>query len=113
MAAASGIKNTLQLSAGSITSYSLLYSVPTTTYGVYNVSFTNTNATAVQIRLYIGTSTTGSQNASECFEYQTTIAGYGVFERTGLVVDASKNFIVSANASGVNVNIYGIETSTS
>jgi hypothetical protein len=60
--------------------------------------------------------------ASECFEYQTTIVANGVFERTGVVAAAGSNFIVgsSGGAGGagtstgaVNLNIYGIETSTS
>jgi hypothetical protein len=59
--------------------------------------------------------------ASECIEYQTTIAPYGVFERTGLVLQAGANFIVGSsggsggvgtNTGAVNLNIYGIETST-
>jgi hypothetical protein len=109
----SGIKATVQLTSGSMTSYTNAYTVPSNYYGVYNVSFTNTSATSVTIRLYIGTSTALSQNANECFEYQTTVVGYGVFERTGIVVDATKNFIVSSNGTAVSVNIYGIETSTS
>jgi hypothetical protein len=111
--AGSGIKATNQLTAASLTSYILLYTVPVGYYGVYNISFTNTASTPVAIRLYIGTSTTGSPVASEAFEYQTTIIGYGVFERTGLVAQATSNFVVSSNGSAVNVNIYGIETSTS
>jgi hypothetical protein len=111
--AGSGIKAQVATAVASISSYLNPYTVPTGYYGVYNISFTNTNATSVTIRLFIGASTTGAQNAQECFEYQTTVAGYGVFERTGVVVQAGQNFIVSASATGVNVIIYGIETSTS
>jgi hypothetical protein len=108
--AGSGIKASYQLAA---TTATLLYPVPGGCYGIYNVSFTNTNNTAVYIRMWVGSSTALSQNASEAFEYQTTIAPYGVFERTGIAAQALANFIVYASASGVNVNIYGIETSTS
>jgi hypothetical protein len=111
--AGSGIKSTTQLTSGSITTYSLLYTVPTNYYGVYNISFTNTTSSNVNIRLVIGTSTTGSINASEVFEYQTTIVPYGVFERTGVVVTAGLNLIASSTGTAVNVNVYGIETSTS
>ena len=120
---ASGIKFTQALTAGNIATLNpVYYTVPTGYYGVYNISFTNTSSASQTIRLYIGASTSGSPVASECFEYQTTIAPFGVFERTGLVVDAGKNFIVgsSGGAGGVgtatgavNLNIYGIETSTS
>jgi hypothetical protein len=117
MAAVSGIKNTLNLASGSITTYQNAYpnGVGAGTYGVYNISFTNTTANTVQIRLYVGASTTGSLVSTEAIEWFTSIAGYGVFERTGIVAQAGTNFIVSSNAggTGVNVNIYGIETSTS
>jgi len=112
--AGSGIKSTTQLTSASITAYTLLYTVPANNYGVYNVSFTNSSATAANIRMYIGTSTAAvsGQIASEAYEFQTTVAGYGVFERTGLVAQAGANFVVSSSGSAMNVNIYGIETST-
>jgi len=122
--AGSGIKATAQLTAGNIAAGSgtLLYTVPTGYYGVYNVSFTNTASASQTIRMYIGASTTSLPIASEIFEYQTTIVANGVFERTGIVIDAGKNIVVSSTGGsggagtatgGVTVNIYGIETSTS
>jgi hypothetical protein len=123
MAAGSGLKFSQALTAGNVATLNgSYYTVPTGYYGVYNISFTNTSSAAQTIRLYIGTSTNASPNPQECFEYLTTIVPYGVFERTGVVVDAGKNFIVgSSGGSGgvgtatgaVNLNIYGIETSTS
>ena len=123
MAAGSGIKFTQALTAGNIATLNpVYYTVPTGYYGVYNISFTNTSSAAQTIRLYIGASTSGSPVASECLEYLTTIVPYGVFERTGIVAAAGANFIVgSSGGSGgvgtatgaVNLNIYGIETSTS
>ena len=101
------------------------YMVPANTYSVINVSFTNTGATAAQIRLYIGASlgaqsfnslATGSPVATEAIEYNTTIAPNGVFERTGLVLSSTtgaKYVTVYSSVASVNVNIYGIETSTS
>lgn len=111
--AGSGIKSSTQLTAASITNYTLLYTVPSNYYGVYNISFTNTTSSNINIRLVIGTSTTSSVNASEIFEYQTTVVPYGVFERTGIVVTAGLNIIASSTGSAVNVNVYGIETSVS
>jgi hypothetical protein len=99
------------------------YTVPNNTYTVCNVSFTNTSATtAATIRLYIGASLgsagspTGSLVATEAIEYGTAVAPGGVFERTGLVLAASggaKYITVYCSTANVNVNIYGIETSTS
>lgn len=110
--AGSGIKNTLQLTAGNLSSYSLLYTVPAGYYGIYNISFTNTSVSSATIRLFIGASTTSSIVASEAFEYATTIIGNGVFERTGLALQAGANIVISSSGSAMNVNIYGIETST-
>ena len=97
------------------------YMVPSTTYTVCNVSFTNTGTSAATIRLYLGTSLgtsgspTGSLVPSEAVEYDTVVAPKGVFERTGLVLSSTtgaKYITVYASTANVNVNIYGIETST-
>ena len=111
--AGSGNKYSGQLTAGNISTLTLAYTVPTNYYGIYNISFTNTASTAVNIRLYIGASTALSPVASEAYEYQTAVAPYGVFERTGVAVAAGNNFVVGSSGSAVSVNIYGIETSTS
>jgi len=109
---ASGRVATLQLAATTLTS---VYPVPSGTYGVYNISFTNTSSSSVTIRLAISSSpTSGSVQINEYFEYGTTIIPNGVFERTGIVIQA--NYYIYAYASvgsAVNVNVYGIETSTS
>ena len=87
-----------------------LYTVPTGYYTVANVSFTNTNATAVTVRLAMAT--TGSPSSSEWIEYGTTIVPNGVLERTGLVLQAGLNLVGWTSSTGVNVTVYGIETST-
>lgn len=99
------------------------YTVPNNTYSVVNVSFTNTSTTApATIRLYTGASLgsaglpTGSLVPSEAIEFGTVITTGGVFERTGLVLSAAggaKYITVWCSTASVNVNIYGIETSTS
>jgi hypothetical protein len=111
--AGSGIKGTTQLTSGNITTLTNLYTVPTGYYGVYNVSFTNTTNSTVNIRLYMGNSTSLSPVTTEAVEYQTSVIAYGVFERTSLVAGPGVNFVVGSSGSAVNVNIYGIETSTS
>jgi hypothetical protein len=95
-----------------INSYTSVYQVPVSFYSVFNVSFTNTNATPVTIRLAISTSAT-TPAASEVIEYGTTIVANGVFERTGLVANAGLYVLGYVSATGVNINVYGIETSTS
>ena len=105
----------------SATTATTTYVVPSTTYTVCNVSFTNTGTTSATIRLYLGTSLgtagspTGSLVTSEAIEFDTVVAPKGVFERTGLVLSSTtgaKYITVYASTANVNVNIYGIETST-
>ena len=98
----------IQLGTGNTT----LYTVPNGYYSVFNVSLTNTSATAVTIRLYLASSTTPAAN--EAVEQATTIVGNGVFERTGLVLQAGYSVVaLSSTGSVVNATVYGIETSTS
>ena len=94
------------------TSNTTLYTVPTGYYTVFNVSFTNTSASAVTIKLAMASTTT--PGAAEWIEQQTTIVGYGVFERTGLVAQAGLNIVsLASTGSVINATVYGIETSTS
>jgi hypothetical protein len=94
------------------TSNTTLYTVPTGYYSVFNVSLTNTSANPVTIKLAIASTTTPA--TAEWIEQQTTIVGYGVFERTGLVAGAGLNIVALASAGSViNATVYGIETSTS
>lgn len=102
------IGGSLQLGTGNTT----LYIVPNNYYSVFNVSLTNTGATAVTIKLAIAT--TATPGTSDFIEQQTTIVGYGVFERTGLVAGSNLYVVASASAGAqVNATVYGIETSTS
>jgi hypothetical protein len=115
---ATGRLGAYSLSGGVLAS---VYTVPSNNYSVVNVSFCNTQASAVTIRLAIATS--GSPLANEYIEYDTTVVAKGVFERTGLVLDGNKQVVCYTNTSTatsgtgtigscVNVMVYGIETST-
>jgi hypothetical protein len=103
----------------STTTNATVYTVPSTTYSVFNVAFCNTQSSSVTIRLAIAANG-ASVGASEWIEYDVTVAPKGVFERTGLVADAGKAIVAWTSASttgsigsNVTVNVYGIETSTS
>lgn len=93
------------------TTNTIVYTVPTGFYSVFNVSMTNTSASSVTVRL--ATSTGSTPGIAEWIEYDTVIVGKGVFERTGLVLDAGKTVVAWCSAgSAVSVTVYGIETST-
>lgn len=93
------------------TTNTTVYVVPTGTYAVFNVSMTNTGSSPVTIRLALAS--TATPGTAEWIEYDTPIVAKGVFERTGLVLDAGKYVVAYSSAgSAVNVTVYGIETST-
>jgi hypothetical protein len=92
------------------TTNTTLYTCPTNTFAVASVTICNRNATSVTVRLGLTTSAGVTDNSY--LEFDTTIPGRGVLERTGIVVDAGKLIVVYSSATGVNAVAYGIETST-
>jgi hypothetical protein len=100
----------LGVSAIPATTNTTVYTVPTGFYTVLNVSITNRNTTPIRVR--VAMASTGTPSAQEWIEYDTTIIGNGVFERTGLVVNAGLNIVVYSDTANVGCSVYGIETST-
>lgn len=92
------------------TTNTTVYTVPTGYYTVCNVSLTNRNATAVKLRVAIAS--TASPAVQEWIEYDTVVVPNGVFERTGLVMNAGLNIVVYSDTANVGCTVYGIETST-
>ena len=98
----------IQLATGNTT----LYTVPNGYYSVCSVSLTNTSTSAVTFQLALATTTT--PGTSDWIEFTTNLPAKGVFERTGIVLQAGQNIVALASTgSVVNATVYGIETSTS
>lgn len=94
----------------SATTNTTLYTCPSSTFAVVNVTICNRNATSVTVRLAIASSATPGN--SEYIEYGTTIPANAVLERTGLVLAAGQLIVVYSSTTSVNAVAYGIETST-
>jgi hypothetical protein len=103
---ASGILGQVSLAT---TAFTTLYTVPSSTVGYVNFNMVNTNTTNVTVRVAI--SATATPAASEYIEYDTIIPGNGVLERTGFVMNSSRNLVVRTNVTGVSVSAYGVEES--
>ena len=109
---ANGILGSADLAA---TSYTGIYLVPADTFSVVTVSIVNKNSTSVTVRLAVAkTDPTGTTipAADDYLEYETTILPNGVLERTGIVIDESRQVYVHSSATNVGVMVYGIETAT-
>ena len=104
---ASGI---LGQSAPSATTLTTLYTVPANNYAVLNVSVTNRGTTATTVRLAL--SAAASPTSAEYIEFDSSVPGNGVLERTGIAMQAGKLLVVYAGNANLSFSAYGIEQST-
>lgn len=84
-----------------------IYTVPGTQYAIANVSITNMTADSVTIQLALSDDATPFD--AEYLEWSTVITPRGVFERTGIMIQAGRKILVKCDtADAVNVTAYGI-----
>ena len=110
---ANGILGSADLTAST---YTKIYLVPVTTFSVVTVSICNKNSTPIRVRLAIAkTDPLGVTvpAADDYLEYNTEVQGNGVLERTGIVIDASRQVYAFSDNNLTSVMVYGIETATS
>jgi hypothetical protein len=110
---ANGILGSVELAAGT---YTPVYLVPEDTFSVVTVSICNKNTTSsITVRLAVAKpDPTGvtAPDVDDYLEYESTILPGGVLERTGIVLDASRNVYARSSAGLTSVMVYGIETAT-
>lgn len=104
---ASGVLGQQALNA---TTNTTVYTTPADTVAYANINVVNINATPVFVRVALAVGATPL--AAEYIEYEAEIAGYGVLERTGVVLNAAKRVVAHASAANVSVAVYGVEEST-
>ena len=92
------------------TTNTTIYTVPSDTFSVVTINVCNRSSTDRDVRIAL--SATGTPSNEEYIEFDTTLIGNGVLERTGIVLDTGKNIVAYANSTDISVVVYGIETST-
>lgn len=94
------------------TSATSVYTCPASTFAVVTVNVCNQTGSTVTVNIAV--SSTSSPSTSEYIEFGSSLLGNGVLERTGIVMDAGKQIVVTAGTgSAVSAVVMGIETSTS
>lgn len=104
---ASGI---LGQSAPTATTLTTLYTVPANNYAVVNLAVVNRGSTATTVRVALAAAATPTN--AEYIEFDSSVPGNGVLERTGLVMDTGKRLVIYAGNANLSFSAYGIEQST-
>lgn len=85
----------------------VVYTVPSSVAGTFNINVVNAGTTAATVTIAIAATSTPS--VSEYIEYQTPLAIGEVLERTGLVAQTGKNVVVNCSVGNCAVSVYGYE----
>lgn len=83
-----------------------LYTVPAATVATVNISLCNRTAAPIAVRVAVRT---GALGDAHYIEYDASIPGNGVLERTGIAVSAGEVVTVYAAAAGISARVHGFE----
>ncbi len=106
---ATGRLNGVDLTTTAATS---VYTCPVTTFSVVSVSICNRTALAVTVNLAL-TTTGATPGNTDYLEFGSSLSANGVLERTGIVMAAGNQLVVTAGTgNAISVVVVGIETAT-
>jgi hypothetical protein len=94
-------------SAPAATTYTTVYTVPAATTATVTVSVCNRGVSSSTVRIAI--TDTATPLNSEFIEYESSLASYGVLERSGIVMNAAKRVVVYTSSANLSVSVYGFE----
>jgi hypothetical protein len=107
---ANGILGSVDLAA---TTYTEFYEVPTETFAVVTVAFTNKTTSTIEVRLAATKPENSSTpEADDYLEYNAQILPGGVLERSGVVLEAGRRLFAHSDSANTVAMVYGIETPT-
>jgi hypothetical protein len=98
------------ISQAQITQYTntAVHTVTAGRYAEFSVALFNTTTQPINASIAIGANTNPAN--VNYINQGITIPAKAVWERTGLVANASKKIVVITTANGVNASVYGLET---
>lgn len=100
----SGVLGAADLAAATNTT---IYTVPASRVATVNINICNRGTSPVKIRLAV--SATASPAAGSYIEYDANLAGNGVLERTGFVLEAGRLVVAYSDLATVSVVVHGFE----
>lgn len=109
---ASGILGQEVITSASTGTSLVVYTVPASTLAVVNVNIASISTASQTFNLATPDETDGTYDTADTLELDSTIQAKGIVERTNIVLEAGRSIVVeSSDATGVVVNVWGIEES--
>lgn len=93
--------------APAATTNTTVYTVPAATIVTCNISVCNRGTIPIYVRIALSAS--GTPSNSEYIEYDAEILANQVLERSGIVLNATKNVVVYTDTATASFSVYGYE----